>query len=248
MKNLALLALCATLILPLSVSKASALNAPERLVYDVSLTGVKAATTVHEVSVKGDEFHFVSTTRSTSWVNTFFSVNDRSESVLTRGLGNCFGTPKYYRQKNNQGSHHALREAHFDSLKLRVEGRDLLKKTAKTEAISARTYDSLSCIYFVRSLDLVPGKSVYLDIYDCKRTWSTEVKVLRREEIVTPVGRFNTIVVQPLLKADGETPKSTDLTIWLSDDSLRIPVMMTTKAKVGKITAMLVGGSYWPKS
>ena len=248
MKNLALLALCTTLMLPLSVSKASALNAPERLVYEVSWTGVKAATTVHEVAVKGDEFHFVSTTRSAPWVNTFFSVNDRAESVLTRGLGDRFGTPKYYWQKNNQGSHRALKEAHFDPLKLRVEGRDLLKKTTKTEAISARTYDSLSCIYFVRSLDLVPGKSVYLDIYDCKRIWSTEVKVLRREEIVTPVGRFKTIVVKPLLKANGATPKSTDLTIWLSDDSLRIPVMMTTKAKVGKITAMLVGGSYWPQS
>jgi hypothetical protein len=248
MKNFVLLALCAALILPLSVSKASALNAPERLVYEVSWTGVKAATTVHEVAVKGNEFHFVSTTRSAPWVNTFFSVNDRAESVLTRGLGDRFGTPKYYWQQNNQGSHHALREARFDPLKLRVEGRDLLKKTAKTEAISARTYDSLSGIYFVRSLDLVPGKSVYLDIYDCKRSWNTEVKVLRREEIVTPVGRFKTLVVKPLLKADGETPKSTDLTIWLSDDSLRIPVMMTTKAKVGKITAMLVGGSYWPQS
>jgi hypothetical protein len=249
MKTLALLALCAFLVLPLSVSKASALNIPERLVYDVSWTGLKAATAVQEMSVKGGELHIVSTTRSAAWLNAFFSVEDRAEAVLVRGNEtDRYGTPKFYREKINEGKFHTLKEAQFDLARLKVETRDFLKHTEKSDPISAKTFDSLSCIYFVRTMDLVPGKSLFIDIYDCKRLWNTEVQVLRREEISTPLGRFKTIVVRPMLKSEGFFARSGDVTVWLTDDSLRIPVKMTTKVKIGKITAMLVGGTYWPKA
>ena len=247
MKKLALLVLCASLVLPWCVSPVSALNVPERLVYQVDWTGFNAATAVQEVSVNGDDLRIVSTTRSAGWMNPFFIVDDRAESVLTRAGGDRL-IPKYYHQKINEGNHHTLKEARFDQQRLKVETRDLLKKTEKTDSISPKTFDSLSCVYYVRSLDLVPGKSVYVDIYDCKRLWKTEVKVLRREEISTPVGRFKTLVVKPLLKAEGFFARSGDITVWLTDDNLRIPVRMTTKVKVGKITATLVGGSYWPKN
>jgi hypothetical protein len=248
MKISALLALYASLVLLLSVSPASALSVPEKLIYDVSWTGIKAATAVHEVTAKGEEVHIVSTTRSAPWLNTFFSVDDRAESVMTRGGVDRLATPKSYREKINEGKYHTLKEAHFDPQGLKVLTKDFLKKTEKTDPISSKTFDSLSSVYYVRSLDLVPGKSVYVDIYDCKRLWITEVKVLRREEIDTPMGKFKTLVVKPLLKAEGFFARSGDITIWLSDDNLRIPVKMTTKVKIGKITATLVGGSYWPQT
>lgn len=249
MKKLAQLHICTLVLLALALlgsTPASALTTPEKLVYDVTWTGVKSATTVHEVSAQGDELRMVSTTKSTSWVGGFFPIDDRTESVLSRGQGDDFGKPKYYRQKIAEGNYRALREAHFDPQRLCVETRDLLKKSTKTEPMGPRTYDSLSSIYFIRTLDLVPGKTVSLNIYDAKRVWKAEIKVLRREEVRTPLGKFKTIVVQPQLRSpDGKPPRAGDMTVWISDDHLRIPVMMTSKAKVGKITATLVGGSHW---
>jgi hypothetical protein len=199
------------------------------------------------VTATGGELHIVNTTRSVPWLNTFFSVDDRAESVLTRGIGEQLPTAKFYKEKISEGKFRAQKEARFDMKNLKVETKDFIKKQEKTDTISAKTFDSLSCIYYVRSLDLIPGKSVYVDIYDCKRLWITEVKVLRREEITTPVGTFKTLVVKPLLKAEGFFARTGDITVWLTDDSLRIPVKMTTKVKIGKITATLVGGSYWPQ-
>jgi len=249
MKNFALSVVCAYLLFTLALvaSPASALTVPERLVYDISWTGVKAATSVQEVTARGDELHIVSTTRSAPWLDSFFYLEDRADSVMPRGAGDRLGTPKIFRQNNTQRQRHAKRESRFDPVGLRVEVKDLLQKTTKTDVISSKTYDTLSSIYFVRSLELVPGRSVFLDIYDGRKLWIAEVRVLRREEITTPVGRFKTVVVQPLLKSKGDSPKFREMTIWLSDDVLRIPVMMTTKVKVGKLTARLVGGSYWPK-
>jgi len=245
MKKPARIALCAALVF-LFALPAAALTVPERLVYHVSWTGLKAATAVHELTARGDELHIVSTTRSSELLNPLFSIDDREQSVLTRGGVDRFAAPKYFRKNIHQGKYRALKEARFDTQKLTVESRDLLKKTGKIDPISTRTFDSLSSVYYVRSLELVPGKSVFVDIYDCKRLWSAEVKVLRREEVRTPLGTFKAIVVKPLLKAEGLFPRSGDMTVWLTDDTLRIPVMMTTRVKIGKISAVLVGGSYWP--
>lgn len=246
MKKIALMALCAFLALPLSSSFASALTVPEKLVYNVSWTGVTAAKAVHEVTAQGNDLHIVSTTRSTGWVDTFFTIDDRLESVVARGEGNDrFGRPKSFHQNIKEGKRRVVKDTQFDPRALKVETTDRLKKTGNTDSISSKTFDTLSSIYYVRSLDLVPGKSVYFDIYDTKRLWRTEVKVLRREEVTTPVGTFKTLVVKPIPRADGAKPKTGDLTVWVTDDAQRIPVKIVTKVKVGKITATLVGGSYW---
>ncbi len=248
MKKLALLAICASLIVLLPVRPVSALTVPEKLVYELSWTGIKAGTAVQEVALKGGELHIVSTTHSAGWINPFFPVDDRTESVLVRGgSSEQFGTPKYFKEKINEGKFHALKEAHFDPQGLKVATKDFLKKTEKIDPISNKTFDTLSSIYVVRSMELVPGQSVFIDIYDCKRLWNTEVQVVRREEIDTPLGTFKTLVVKPHLKSEGLFARTGDVTVWLTDDSLRIPVMMVTKVKLGKIKAVLVGGSYWPQ-
>ncbi len=220
----------------------------EKLVYDVSWTGIKAGTTTQEVSTKGNELHIVTITRSLPWLDTFFRVEDRAESVVVRGSGDRFGSPRFFRNKINEGKHRRLKEAIFDQQRLKVESKDLLGKTQRVDDISAVTYDPLSIVYYVRTLELVPGHSLFVDIYDCNKLWNTEVKVLRREEIETPVGRFKTIVVQPLMKADGFFARTGEVKVWLTDDALKIPVMVSTKVKIGKIKAVLSGGSYWPQA
>jgi len=128
-----------------------------------------------------------------------------------------------------------------------VTTKDLLQKTETTQKISALTYDTLSSFYYFRSVALQVGKSSFIDIFDCKKLWNTEVQVLRREEIETPLGHFKTVVIKPILKSEGIFARTGDMFIWLTDDERRIPVLMKSKVKIGSITATLVGGSYWPE-
>ena len=242
-----LLALCVPLFVVLLVYPAYALSVPERLVYDVSWSGIKAGTAVYEVTAQGVDLRIVYTVRSAGWLAPIFFVDDKTESVLSRGSGmNPLGIQKLYREKINEGKTHSLKEAQFDLTMLKVYTKDFLAKTEKSDPISDRTFDNLSCIYVIRSSELMPGKSIFIDIYDCKSLWHAEVRAVRREEIRTPQGRFKTLMVKTLLKSGVVSTRTGDVTIWLTDDSRRIPVRMTTKLKVGEITATLVGGSYWP--
>jgi len=221
---------------------------PERLEFDVSYAGIPAGHAVQEVTQSGNDIHIVSTARSADWLKIFFKVDDRIESVLSSGAPPYFlGTPSIYRERINEGRTHHHKEALFDRQKMEVLTRDFLGKTEKIHPITSQTYDTLSSFFYFRTIGLQVGKSTFIEIFDCKRLWNTEVQVLRREEIEIPLGRFRTIVIRPIMQSEGIFARTGDLHIWLTDDERRIPVMMKSKVRIGSITATLVGGSYWPR-
>ncbi|MDR3580881.1 MAG: DUF3108 domain-containing protein [Oryzomonas sp.] len=228
--------------------RASAFPMPERLEFEISYTGIPAGRAVQEVTLEGNEVHIVSTAKSASWLRVFFPVDDRIESVLISGTPPLnIGVPRLYRERIHEGWTRYKKDAVYDRQKLEVNTKDLLKNSETTKSITARTYDTLSSFFYFRSVPLQVGTSYYIDIFDCKRLWNTEVQVLRREVIETPLGRFRTVVIKPLLKSEGIFARTADMYIWLTDDERRIPVLMKSKVKVGSITATLVGGTYWPK-
>lgn len=244
MNRPALIAIVISVLVLACISSASALTVPEKLNYDVSWSGVSAGAAVQEVTVQGDDLHIVNTITSSGMVSMMLSIDDRTESVIPRS--STSGTQRIFRERINEGKTHSLKEGRFDFERLTVYTKDFLKKSEKTDAISPRTYDSLSSIYFIRSSQLSPGQTIAFDMYDFKRLWNVEVRVVKREEIKTPAGRFKTIVVTSQLKHQGTLAKVGNATVWLTDDSRRIPVKITTKLKIGEITLSLTGGSYWP--
>jgi hypothetical protein len=219
---------------------------PERLEFELSYTGITAGHAVQEVTQEGTDIHIVSTARSADWLQFFFPVEDRIESYLTSGSPPLYlGSPRLYLERKHEGRTITNREARFDRKKLEVTTIDHRNKEEKTQSITKRTYDTLSSFFYFRTISLQVGTSYFIDIYDCNRLWNTEVKVLRREELVIPLGRFKTIVIQPLLKSEGIFARTGEMFIWLTDDDRRIPVQMKSKVVVGSITATLTGGSYW---
>ena len=235
------------LFLNILTTAATAFPIPERLEFELSYTGITAGRAVQEVTLVNKEIQIVSTARSANWLRFFFPVDDRIESFLISDTPDqLIGTPRLYRERKHEGKTITNREARFDRQNLEVTTIDHRNNNEKKHVITRRTYDTLSSFFYFRTVSLQVGNSYYIDIYDCKRLWNTEVKVLRREELTTALGRFKTIVIQPLLKSEGIFARTGDLLIWLTDDERRIPVQMKSKVIVGSITATLTGGSYWP--
>jgi len=135
-------------------------------------------------------------------------------------------------------------QAIFDHANRRVAFIDHIRNEKKDYKIGENTFDPLSSFYFIRTKKYEVGKSIYVDIFDSKKLWNVEVRVLRKERIKTKLGQFDTVVIKPLMKSEGIFNRKGDMYIWLTDDLRRIPVKMQTKAAVGYITATLTGGSY----
>ncbi|MDD2321142.1 MAG: DUF3108 domain-containing protein [Geobacteraceae bacterium] len=223
---------------------AAAFTVPEKLVYDLTWTGIKAGTATQEIFIEKGETRIVSIARSADWISVFFPVEDRIESVLSSNPDSKIGLPKSYSLKIREGSHRRDKEIHFNHSQGMAHYKDNLNNDKREIPISSSTLDTLSSFYFVRTLKLEVGKSVFLTILDNMKIWKVEVQVLRKEKIKTKLGTFDTIVIRPLMHSEGIMDKKGEMFIWLTDDSRLLPVKMKTKVKVGSVTATLVGGSF----
>jgi len=223
----------------------SAFNIPEKLIFDLTWTGLKAGTATLEIVNEKDRTKIISTAQSADWLSAFYMVDDRTESVLKNTPTASFiGLPENYRIKLREGRHRRDKEAIFDHANRRVAFIDHIRNEKKDYKIGENTFDPLSSFYFIRTKKYEVGKSIYVDIFDSKKLWNVEVQVLRKERIKTKLGHFDTVVIKPLMKSEGIFNRKGDMYIWLTDDPRRVPVKMQTKAAVGYITATLTGGSY----
>jgi hypothetical protein len=167
--------------------------------------------------------------RSNSFFSTFYKVEDRVETIV-----DAMGLYSWRFEKNlNEGSYHAQRLVVFDQRNQKV-----YYKEDTTEA-PLFVQDALSVFYFVRTQPLEVGKSILVDHYNDGNLFSLEVKVLEKEKVTVSAGTFECFVVEPLLKSVGVFKHEGQLKVWLTDDRLRLPVLMKSKVLVGSISAEL---------
>ena len=182
---------------------ASALSAPEKLVYDITWTGVKAGTATQEFTAEKETARVVSTVRSADWISAFFPVEDRVETTLTKAASAPFGLPINFRMKVREGNHRRDREIIFDHAEGKARFIDHLSGEKKEVEIGKNTYDPYSSFYYMRTLPLEVGKSVFVSVLDNKELWNVEVQVLKKERLKTVLGEVNTILIKPIIKSEG---------------------------------------------
>ena len=99
--------------------------------------------------------------------------------------------------------------------------------------------DEGALLYFVRTMDLKVGETYELNRYFRPDRNPVIVKVLRRDTVDVPAGKFNTIVIQPIIKSKGIFSEGGKAEIWLSDDEERVMVQMRVRLKVATISLQL---------
>ena len=93
-------------------------------------------------------------------------------------------------------------------------------------------------------MELTVGQSVFIENHADKKNYPLEIKVLRKERVKVPAGKFDCIVVEPVMRSAGVFSHKGKLTVWLTDDDVRIPVLMKSKVMIGSISAVLTDVEY----
>jgi hypothetical protein len=88
--------------------------------------------------------------------------------------------------------------------------------------------DDASFFFFVRTLPLEVGSTYTFDKYFDPKANPVTIKVLRKDTISVPAGRFPAIVLQPTFNTNGLFSHDGHAEIWLSDDEHRILLRMDT--------------------
>ena len=224
----------------LIASPSSPFHPGEKLTYRLSWSNIlSAGTAVLEVraepSKDGRELlRFVSTARSIGMVDTFYPVRDTIQSVYDLGARESLA----YTMDQSHGKRKKQREYLFDQVAHKVAFTENGFQVALD--IPPHAQDALSSLYYVRMADdLVPGRTVTVQVFDGGKNWSVDVQVLAREKVKTPLGEFNTIKLKTYPKYEGVFMHKGEIFIWVTDDAHRIPVIMQSTITIGSIMANL---------
>lgn len=207
----------------------------EQLKFSVSYGVIGAGTAWLEVpevrQYDGHEvFTLVARAESNGFVSTFYKVRNRIESYWDR-TGRF--SRRYY-EKRREGGYKVQREIEFDP-----ERREARYSDGNVFPIPPHVQDALSSFYYTRYQALPLGGSIVFDYHASRRSQPLQVKVLGRERVKTPAGTFDTIAIEPILKAGGIFKNKGRLVIWITDDERRMPVRMRSAVTIGSISVTL---------
>ncbi|MGD8627661.1 MAG: DUF3108 domain-containing protein [bacterium] len=209
----------------------------EKLTFAIRYEFAKAGEASMEVKEKvecgsgGECFRLVSTAWSTMPFSLFFEVKDVVESYMDAEELYTWRYEKHLKE----GNHEASEVVVFDQ-----DANTATYPDGSVMDTPQRVQDVLSSLYFVRTMEIEVGKSIFIDNHADEKNYPLEVKVLKTERVKVPAGTFECYVLEPILKASGIFQHKGRLTVWLSTDPSHVPVMMKSSVAIGAINAVLI--------
>jgi hypothetical protein len=177
---------------------------------------------------------------SVALVSKLFRVDDNFSSNYEDGfcaVGSLFKAEEGSRRREtrisyNRGSGQAEYSEH-----------DLVKNSTTVRHIDVPrcVHDVLGGLYRLRTLPTEIGQVLQLPITDGKKSISARVEAQEREELKTPAGTYKTVRYEANLFNGQLWERKGRLSIWLTDDTRRLPVQIRIRLQfhIGTITLLL---------
>lgn len=174
-------------------------------------------------------YHIISTARTSKAFDHVFKVRDRHDSFMDYDNFFSLSFEKHLREGKFKRDEKVI----FD------QKNHLAIYPTKKVPIPPNTQDFLSALYYARTLSLDVGEAIALANHTGGKNYPIYVKVLRRERVRVPAGEFDCLVVEPVLQTTSIFEHKGKLTIWVTDDKVRMPVLLRSKVVVGAFEAVL---------
>ena len=231
-------------LVPNAQAKQTAPWAYEQLKYGIYYSFIKAGTAYIRnrglVEIDGRPAYLLQTTAfSATVIDAVFKVRDINQSWLDATDFYSYG----YGQSVREGNYKRDEWLKFDYAAHKYTGKIQKKEAPKNISgpLDIKVLDMLSSLYYVRAQKLEVGTDVVFDIINREKQYPLVVKVLKKETVKTPAGKFECIVVEPQLRGEGIfVSKGKSLKVWLTDDEYKLPVQMKVEVFIGSVSAQLL--------
>lgn len=219
----------------------------ERLSFEINYGFVTAGNAVLEILPNYQMFNGrncfdvnanVSSNKSFEWVYKF---TERFRSLIdAEGI-----FPWRFEQTINEPNYSKIYEANFDQDNLKVKISSTVKGDKKPDEeynIQQYVHDIISAFYFARTFDYSGSKEgdiYYIPYFHKNSTVSLPVKFLGRETVDVSAGEFRCIMLQPNVKEGDLASKAEDIVVWVTDDALKMPVLVKVNIIIGAVKVEL---------
>ena len=103
----------------------------------------------------------------------------------------------------------------------------------------AHPLDDGSFLYFLRTVPLEVGATYEFHRYFIPDRNPVRLDVLRTEAIEVPAGRYDALLIRPVIKTQGVFSEGGRAQVWVSNDADHLLLQMTSHLKFGSLTLQL---------
>ncbi|MGF1449853.1 MAG: DUF3108 domain-containing protein [Opitutales bacterium] len=215
----------------------------ERLFYDLKWEALKVGEAL--MTVEGPEeingvqcYHLTMQIRTDPVIDLVYKVRTRIEGWTTLNMERTL----LYTKRQQEGKTNRDVRVTFDWDGRTAHYTNWNRPHKPALDLTSDVFDPISAVYFFRTLNLTPGQNYQVPLTDGKKWIDGSIDALRYESVEVPLGKFDTVLVEPEVgDAGGVFKKSPDAAvyIWMSRDRYNIPVKMASSVVVGDFSAEL---------
>lgn len=236
---------CLLLVTTISFSQPhSAFQDGEWFKFKMSYSGILKAGTatlnVKEKTYNGRPvYHVVGKGWTSGPVGWFFKVDDRYESYFDKKTN----LPYRFIRKIDEGGHTKDIEIKFDQDRGVANVENKKHNTLRSFSTEKDVQDMVSAFYYLRNNydtdQLAEGDMISLNMFFDEENYKFKLKFLGRELLKTSFGNVRTMMFRPYVLAGRVFKEEESLTIWVSEDENKIPLLLKADLAVGSLRAEL---------
>ncbi|CAM3324887.1 DUF3108 domain-containing protein [Aequorivita lipolytica] len=204
------------------------------------VTAGYATLKVQEATINGkDVYHvrgFGETVGVSKW---FFHVEDDYQSYIDTEKD----IPYRFIRKINEGGYTKDIQIDFNHSTKRATVNDKEHNETTVFSFPEDTQDMISAFYYLRNqLDtenIKTGDVVEMNMFFDKENYKFRLKFLGKEVLDTNFGRVRTLIFRPYVQSGRVFKEKESLTVWISDDKNKIPLLVKADLAVGSLKATL---------
>jgi hypothetical protein len=185
-----------------------------------------------------EAFHILGKGKSTGIVSLFFNVTDDYQTFMYKESM----LPYRFIRKIDEGGYTKDEEILFNHDKKEATVKNHKRNTVDKHPIGEDIQDLLSSLYYLRNQNLSnlkTGDEIELKMFLDKETTNFKLHFLGREVVKTKFGKVKSLKFRPMVQAGRVFKEQESLTIWISDDENKIPLLIKASLAVGSLRADL---------
>lgn len=224
----------------------------ERLTYKIyynwNFVWLAAGEVTFKVFDEGKQYHYQAYGETYDSYEWFFKAKDSYNSWVDKTTL----LPNYSERDIQEGDYEIFEKITFNQeAKKTTVWRAKKRGEAETKtehSVKDQVHDVLSSLYFLRTLDFSErpkGAEEPFRIFMDQEEFPLKMRYIGKDERkkIRGMGRYNTLQFQPQVIAGNVFKDDTKMTVWVSNDKNRIPLMIESPVSVGSVKMVLKGYS-----
>jgi Protein of unknown function (DUF3108) len=215
-----------------------------KIYYNWNFVWLTAGEVTFKVWDEGTQYHYQAIGKTYDSYEWFFTVNDQYDSWVDKNSL----LPNYSERSVEEGKYHIFEKIAFNqALKKTMVSRADHRGANETQTnhdVKDCVHDVLSSMFTLRNVEFEnqnAGYSMPFNIFMDKEEFSLKMRYRGKDDNkkVHNMGRYRTMKFQPDVIKGNVFKDDAKMTVWVSDDQNRIPIMIESPVSVGSVKVVL---------